>query len=66
MNPSSASTNVESKTKKIWAKWFGRTVGLGIVINMLFFIPCFFFFGVVSAIFLFLAFGTEQARGSNA
>jgi len=43
VNSSSAFRNVGSRTENRWARWFGRTVLLGVVINMLFVIPSFFF-----------------------
>ena len=43
MNSSSAFTKAGSRTTNTWARWFGRTVLLGVVVNMLFVIPSFFF-----------------------
>ena len=43
MNTSSALTKVGSRTANTWARWFGRTVLLGVVVNMFFVVASFFF-----------------------
>ena len=43
MNTSLASKNVRPATENPWARWFGRTVLLGVVVNMFFVVACFFF-----------------------
>ena len=43
MNTYLTSKNVRATAENPWARWFGRTVLLGVVVNMFFVVACFFF-----------------------